>query len=433
MNIQRFIALSFIVLLLMAAGCSRGLESVSGDTVKNPEDSAKPITIRVLHQFGNFTEEEYKNLIIEPVKKTYPNIDVQVSLRDPKRTLENYLTAGDFPDIVLTAHPFLDDYIKLNSLQDLSPYIQKYNMDLARFDPEAIKEIKYFGKNNEVYAIPFSIQTSALYYNKDIFDNFGLDYPKDGMSWSDIIDLSNKLGSRSGGKTKSVNMLSIVQFSSPLSLPYVDLQAFKPNLVSDQWRQAFTMYKQLTDIPGNRNQDKGGDAFLKAQNLAMLADYGGRIDSFEQLRKEGHPMNWDLAAYPHFNEAPDYGLSLEAMSFMISSTSKHKDEAFKIIQLLTNKDHLLYASRNGRFPAVNDPEMQKVYGQNIEELKGKNVQAFFKSKPAPSTRIYDNSRLIESIVRSAVDKFADGGGDVNTILRDAQEQATKTINEKNAK
>jgi multiple sugar transport system substrate-binding protein len=90
----------------------------------------------------------------------------------------------------------------------------------------------------------------------------------------------------------------------------------------------------------------------------------------------------------------------------------------------------LYSSRSLGYvsPLVNT-KMQEQFGAEIEFLKGKNVQAIFKSKnaiPDPMS-IYRNDSL--NILLEEHGKYIMGQMDVNTALNRAEERINKKIEE----
>jgi multiple sugar transport system substrate-binding protein len=49
------------------------------------------------------------------------------------------------------------------------------------------------------YGMPVSTTSGALFHNKDLFDKFGVPYPKDGMTWDVLYELAKKMTRNEGG------------------------------------------------------------------------------------------------------------------------------------------------------------------------------------------------------------------------------------------
>jgi multiple sugar transport system substrate-binding protein len=71
--------------------------------------------------------------------------------------------------------------------------------DLSRLGKGAVDAVKVSSGGQYLEAVPYVQNFSANYYNKGIFDKFGVAYPKDGMTRDDATDLARKLTRSDGG------------------------------------------------------------------------------------------------------------------------------------------------------------------------------------------------------------------------------------------
>jgi multiple sugar transport system substrate-binding protein len=62
--------------------------------------------------------------------------------------------------------------------------------DLNDYYPGILAVNEYDG---EIYGLPWIAQPVVLYYNRGLFDAAGLDYPQDGWTWNDFMDLAKAL------------------------------------------------------------------------------------------------------------------------------------------------------------------------------------------------------------------------------------------------
>jgi multiple sugar transport system substrate-binding protein len=171
----------------------------------------------------------------------------------------------------------------LNLLADLNELINKNSFDLSKLDPNVLDSIKMWGGNGELYALPLWSTYSALYYNKDIFDKFGVPYPKDGMTWDEAIELATKL-TRTDGHTAFRGIdADLFGVYSQLSMPYVDSKSNAPLLETDGFKKTFQLFHTIANIPGNENRKGSRAAFLTDRNLAMLAYYADVTDWLRDL------------------------------------------------------------------------------------------------------------------------------------------------------
>jgi multiple sugar transport system substrate-binding protein len=153
--------------------------------------------------------------------------------------------------------------------------------------------------------------------------------------------------------------------------------------------------------------------------------YEANLKAFPDLR-------WDLVSYPVWPEAPGLGMRIDAHVMALTSTSKHKDEAFLVMSTLVSDEVQMALSRNGRFSILKDQKIRDSFGADIDFLKGKNVQAIYKTKPAKSFPPTKYDSLAMSAINQALDDIMKKGKDINTVLREAEEKANKQIMEKEA-
>jgi multiple sugar transport system substrate-binding protein len=373
---------------------------------------------------ANISDDEFTHFVVEPLKKKYPFITLELVRSGPGQSIGDLITAGTIPDVFFVGLGQLSNLEKLGLSNGFPELIKQHNFDLSQIEPDALTEIKSSSTKGVLNALPFSDSFSALYYNMDIFDKYGVSYPKDSSTWDDIAEMSRHIYSKSGGQTLAVNPGSAVQFGSAMSLPVVDAKTQKAVLATDKWKKVVDMYKLLNDIspfPGKANQ-----AFYE-QKLAMLADQSARVGELEQMYKEGNPLNWNVTTYPSFKEAPGKRRTMGLHNITVSSQSKHKDQAFLVLSTMLDRDNQVKITQNGRLTALKDPKIKEQFGKDLKSIQGKNIASIFKSVPALSPPATDYDGLANKELNAAVKKVLANAADVNSALREAEEKANQAI------
>jgi len=100
------------------------------------------------------------------------------------------ILSGTPPDIISQFSP-LKMWASRNALTPLDKYIQKDDFDSTIFFKSLWKEMKWDGK---IYGIPINTASFAFFYNKDIFDEFGITIPPE--NWKEVRKISNKITKR---------------------------------------------------------------------------------------------------------------------------------------------------------------------------------------------------------------------------------------------
>ncbi|CAG7656845.1 ABC transporter substrate-binding protein [Paenibacillus allorhizosphaerae] len=415
-----------LLFMLSATACGGGSPEMKA---KSGEEAAQnPVTLKVYQQ-AEISDEDFQLLFVEPVKKKYPYIDLKLVRTDKGVTLDNLVLAGDVPDLLTPPNADLLSLAQKDILYDIAPLIKKANIDLNRFNPVTIEAVK--SEKGEIWGLPYAMQFNALYYNKDIFNKFGVPFPKDGMSWDDAIELAKKLTRNEGGvQYRGLDPVSSYILSFPYSLTYVDGKTNWASFNNDQWKKVLELTQRILTIPGNEqpSAEPGaatqGNLFIKEKNVAMLAS----TNLMAQIGNASTGIDWDIAQYPSYKEKPNISGKLDSHNLAVSKTSKYKEEAMKVLEVVTSDEvQLLSARRTARMSPLKNQEMQKQFGAEIPYLKGKNVQALFKStvSPAPVYSIYEINA--KKVGQAKVKELLSGNIDLNTALRQADEEINKML------
>jgi multiple sugar transport system substrate-binding protein len=407
-------------------GCGKAsTEKADSGKSQDEKTSSEPVTLKVFQISAALTDKEFEDYFVQPVKKKYPNITLEI-VRNGDSKIADLVAAGTPPDIIY-APQNLKTFIDLGLQYNLNDLITKNKFDLGKFEPVTIEGIKAFSTKGELYALPFSVNSSALFYSKDMFDKFGVPYPKDKMMWDQVLELGKKLARQDGGvQYKALYPSSFQQLSQQLSVRYTDPATDKVLLDSEEWRQAATLYQKIYAIPGNE-----GAALADFFGNRVLAMYAGvanyTIGEAQKALDAGDPLNWDMVSYPNLPSTVGKSMELAAQLVMITSTSQHKDQAFQVLSTITDHDNQVTMSRNGRLPALKDKAVKEQFGQDIPALKGKNLQAFFlNTPPLPIIEKYDS--VINKVINSETKNLLNGE-DVNTFLRKISEAGQKAVDE----
>ncbi|ALD73199.1 ABC transporter substrate-binding protein [Trueperella pyogenes] len=95
---------------------------------------------------------------------------------------------GNPPDLMLANYNFeVARFVERCALSDLSDTAAAKAADLATFGPLMAQYGECVG---QISALPYSIMSSAVIYNKDIFAEHGLTVPR---TWSELLDVANRL------------------------------------------------------------------------------------------------------------------------------------------------------------------------------------------------------------------------------------------------
>ncbi|WP_164744323.1 ABC transporter substrate-binding protein [Paenibacillus xylaniclasticus] len=391
------------------------------------------LTLTFYSSGPTFTDVEFKTMIADPIHQKYPNVTIERISPAATTTPEEVLSTQT-PDILFTS--VSQRLIRTGAFEDLRGLIKKFNFDESRLKPIAYNYIKDAtkGRGDQIYALPFNVNQHILYYNKDIFDKFGVPYPTEKqMTWEEAVELGKQLTRTENG----VNYVGLVVdnlqgLGKSLGLPYVDRETGQAALDTPEWLRVFELLKQIYEIPGYVAPDGTWnwtrDHFMKDQNIAMRAAWlANMVGPLEELRQQGVEFNWDIAPVPNFEDQLGTTREAQIHSVSINSQSKHKDEAFQVLEYLLSDEGQRTIARNGRVPAIINPELEKEYGADIPVLQGKTVQNVFVGTPIQEHYQHPYEAEISIRLTEAAEGMAIHGLDVNSAIRQATEAINKDV------
>ncbi len=127
--------------------------------------------------------------------KTHPNIRVEIESVPWLRMFDKLLVStagGRCPDVSRVSSTYFTPCAAKGLLEDLEPYIEKdTEFDISDFYAPAVESWgKYKGK---IYAIPGDVDIYAMYYNKTMFDKYGVPYPDETWTWETFLANAKRL------------------------------------------------------------------------------------------------------------------------------------------------------------------------------------------------------------------------------------------------
>ncbi|TDG00839.1 ABC transporter substrate-binding protein [Paenibacillus piri] len=435
---RKWLSALLVLVFIALAGCTGKNDVSSPSAAGNPAGEAAagskdPVKLQFYTSSGTLTNTEFKTFIADPVNKKYPNITIERIEPPTGTTPEDFFSSGANPDLIYSSSTTHTKLLSIGVYQDLRELIQKYKFDESRIKPFLYNYAKGLSGKGEIFAIPFNSNQHILYYNKDIFDKFGVPYPSDQqMTWEQALELGRLLTKTENG----VNYIGIdaegpIGIAKNLALPIIDSKTGKSFLNSPDWVRVFAIAKQNYEIPGYLGKDNkyvyGRDEFMKDRNLAMRPTWlANMVGPLEELRQQGLEVNWDIAPIPTFSDHLGQTREAQVHTLSVSNKSKHKDEAFLAIAQILSEEVQRILARNGRVPAIINKELEKEYGADIPVLKGKKVQNVFVGEPLQEHNFHQFELDVQKYVTEAAKSIATGT-DVNTAIRKASESVDKEV------
>ncbi|GAA3399968.1 ABC transporter substrate-binding protein [Paenibacillus hodogayensis] len=416
----------------VAAGCGSNSNVPAAGSDKPAEQKKEPVELTVFFPYAaDWPEKDFMETFGQPIMNKFSNVTIRF-LAGGK--VEELIAAGQTIDIIYASTGATPPFLIEPKLQyDITPQIQKFKYDLTRIEPTMLDTARQMAGGQGLYGLPVYTPPSAIYYNKDIFNKFGVAYPKDGITWDELFELTKSLTRSEGGVNytglgSSYAHLGLLnQFSVPFVKTDTKTSAFDTD---PRWKSITENLLRFYTLPGYAHikstqisEPHERNRFFKDRTEGMFL----ALTALHSSQEVGD-MNWDLASFPVFKELPDTGPQAYPTYFYVTSMSKHKDQAFEAIAYLTSDEYQLKKAKEGKFlPTLSDKSIRAKFGQDNPMYAGKNVKALQPDKyaKAGSVNKYNGSNLGE--YNTVMRDILFNNKDVNTSLRESAERINKKI------
>lgn len=153
-------------------------------TVLAETEESKTITIAWTNIMDS-QQQIWEKYIFEPFQEKHPEVTIDFQcLPDLQNTVRVQVAAGAGPDMFYMDSIDIPDYASTGRVLNLEKYREEYGLDDKMFD-WAIRSCLY---EDEMYALPASVEATAMTYNKELLDQLGKDVPTNREEFVDVCD-----------------------------------------------------------------------------------------------------------------------------------------------------------------------------------------------------------------------------------------------------
>ncbi len=353
-------------------------------------NKTKQITIEYA-SWGSKSEIDILRPILADFEKENPDIKVDF-MHIPQNYFQKIhllFASNTAPDVIFINNQYLPIYANAGLLEELSQSDEFY--------PKTLKALSWEGK---LYAIPRDVSNLVVFYNKNIFDEKHVAYPKNNWTLNEYLETAKKL--------TSSNIFGTSFDENPLFyLPYIMSNGggILPDKINTKETQdSINFYADLrkkyhvAPLKSESASATMGQMFLQGK-LAMYVSGRWMVPKL----REDADFDWDIAKFPSGNSGSV--VPLDASGWAVSKSSKHKAEAKKLINYLSSKENSEKFATSGLIvPARKDAANSKYF---LDGKNPKNSQIFLEiietSQPTPVTVNYNE--ILDNLKQSTEKKF----------------------------
>jgi len=353
-----------------------------------PEPEPEPAQEEIiLSYFGLWDDKDILEPFIESFEKEYPQITIEykkLSWDDYKDQFIDNISSDDLPDIFVIrgdSSPKYEDYISPCPEGVVTPDDFK----------NIFAEVGYndLVSDDQIYGIPLSVDSLALYYNKDLFEEAELNLPPE--TWDEVKDYAQALTKKDGdgnitqagislGTSENIawssDILQAMMLQKGISMvdqeknAIFNLCSSKLDKVSCPGAETLELYTSFID-PENDWQSwdnslsRNTEMFAQGK-LAMMINY-----SFQASQIKNPDLNFAVAPLPQMKEGGGITYA-RYWALAVSKKSEHPEQAWEFIKFLSSKENNKKYCKNtsnptSRLDLINEPQEDPILGVFIQQ------------------------------------------------------------------
>lgn len=408
MRFKRFTAVLVACVLAcsLLAGCGGGASSVpaastpaAGSTPAEGGGAPEQVTIQVAT--WDYSSNPSTSNAVALFEKEHPDIKVEVidiPSADYQTKLSVMLNGGELDAYFIKEASSTLEYYDRGQLLDLSGYIAADGVDMSEYSGTDTP----FNIDGKQLGMPVRTDYYVLFYNKDIFDDAGVAYPSNDMTWKEFEDLAMQL---SGNGVYGAHFHTwqacvenwAVQDGEHTIMDYeTGYDFFKPYYEMVLRLQEAGACQSFGDLQSGSIHYSGAFA---AGNVAMLPMGTWYIATIAEAMKKGEANMeaWGVATLPHPDGVPA-GYSVGATTpIAITPSSKNQDAAWEFVKFISSETGALEYAKVGAVPGRLSDE---ILGQiaSLDGMPEGLVEALQVKNIAPDRPIVPNVTEINTML-----------------------------------
>jgi len=330
-------AMSATTLLAVAlAGCSGAPATSTSGTQK--------VTLSLAVR-AHFVDQ--MNTIVAQYEKKFPNVTVTVQTLPDDNTqyLQRLVTeriGGTMPDIVETIDSLANQLSDNKITTDIAPYLDKNENGISAksFLPQFLDAYKPIAEPKQVQGVPVGADAYVLYYNKDLFAQYGVSLPTADWTWDDMNAASKKITQAAKGAAFGMVQTDPQQPEfNPVIKAYGGFVYDKEKQITgigepaaiQAWEFMLKPYQDGTYASYQIGSSPSAPTFASGK-VAMLIGARKMVPTFRKQLT----ANWDATSIPLLKGTRPIGGGSYGLA--MTQASKQKDAAWDFLSWFFTKD-----------------------------------------------------------------------------------------------
>ncbi len=324
--------------LLVGCGTNKEPNNNNNNTNNNNNNNTTPATTNAeitLSVWNEPNANDELNMYLQAEKATGIKVNINVIPESDYSSKLNQMvsTKDTSSDIYVVWENDIKNFADAKGILSLDDYLANSTINQKDFIDAVNQLTKGLGAT---YGLPWCAATEVLYYNQDMFDAAGIDYPNNDWSYDDFLAAAEKLTKYNDDGTTAVYGFDIPNTQTWWAgIGGAGDQVYDAStgeLVIGDGAVSFItdcanlVKKGVMPEPSSDTSDKfaSGKAAMSWLGSWNIGSYSDKL-----------AFNWDIATIP--TDKIKYN-TLHTGFYTINANSKNKDAAWKVIEWLMGEE-----------------------------------------------------------------------------------------------
>ncbi|ADI00323.1 extracellular solute-binding protein [Salisediminibacterium selenitireducens] len=173
------------------AGAAGVNDAGNTDTAENGDADKEDVTLDFMHLWPQGSSPDHYRIvsqIIEEFEDMHPHVTVELEVLENeqyKNKMQVISSSNQLPDVGMTwPAGYMEPYVNGNMFAPLDDILDEDGLR----DDFVAGTLEAYEMNGDSYALPLELNIAPVFYNKAIFDEYGVDVPETFDDFMDAID-----------------------------------------------------------------------------------------------------------------------------------------------------------------------------------------------------------------------------------------------------
>ena len=423
------LCLAAAMILTAFSGCSSSDSQSSGSAGSGSESNNTPTETVELEFWGWWSSDARKPYIQEMVDNFNESQDqykvtyVDIPFGDIFTKNIAQIAAGNPCDIMANSM----EEVRFRANEDQVEALDEYITDDIKscFYDQYIDACT--GDDGVLYAVPYSVDTRAIYYNKAHFEEANVD-PASIQTWDDLIAAADKLDQKDGDSWTRVGFMPVLgnggvdtwMINANKGVAWFNTETLEPTVNSDVNKDVLKWIRDRIDHYGQSEYDNLSAAFSSGMTdpfasgtISMLVHTSAYTSSLAQTAPD---LEYGVIPLPEYKAGNGHTANGGGFVLEVPKGAKNVAASCEFIKYATSKDTQDFlATKIGDFSARND------FDDSSEFFQNPITQDLAKCLEETSTVIIPNEiKGYTDVINPLIEEGTLGITDTDTALDNAQ-------------